>query len=114
MSDAETDGEEFRERIREIREKRRATHSSDQERPLDDLEPRREGIGRGAIDLPDSGLGTGTDGLDVLGNTTPPRTKTVEPSVVQVCTECEVYYNVDGDWSVCPKCATDLLEVSHA
>jgi uncharacterized paraquat-inducible protein A len=37
------------------------------------------------------------------------------PNTVVVCTDCEEYHDGDtDDWEVCPKCGTELLEVSEA
>jgi hypothetical protein len=69
-------------------------------------------------------LGTGTatdlgvdpqDDLEADGlTTTPSRVETREPSVIQVCTDCSLYWNPDSEWNHCPKCGEDLEEVSHA
>lgn len=48
-----------------------------------------------------------------LGTSTT-RTKTVKPSTVLVCSECQVYYEFDVDWHVCPQCGEDLAEVDRA
>lgn len=62
------------------------------------------------------GPGSGIPDPEPFGGTPDLRTKTeIEfPSMVLVCNDCNEYYEHDGEWSHCPKCGHDLVEVEQA